>query len=52
MASADAALFAGGVQVLRVGYHKDDVVGGRGSGDRQRSTDAAIARGLSFAEVV
>ena len=52
LAGADAALTAGGVQVLRVGYHKDDVGGVRGSGDRQRSTDAAIARGLSFAEVV
>ena len=43
LAGADAALTAGGVQVLRVGYHKDDVVGGRGSGDTQRSMDMAIS---------
>ena len=49
MRGRDELLHAGGMQVLRVGYHKDHLLSEDGL--IRKTTDAAIESGLSFAEI-
>ena len=49
MANKDELLLASGMHLLRVGYHKDTAFGDAGL--LRKTTDVAIEKGVSFAEI-